>query len=78
MQVFYEFISRQSKSNHTCTIGTLEDLLVFSGIRLQGPCSGMGLEVKIQNTLNGTATLMISMFYMKELSETWILIPNFI
>ena len=26
-------------------------------------------------TLKGTATLMISMFYMKELSEPWILIP---
>ena len=25
--------------------------------------------------LNGTATLMISMFYMTELSEPWILIP---
>ena len=25
--------------------------------------------------LKGTATLMISMFYLKELSEPWILIP---
>ena len=28
-----------------------------------------------KSDLKGTATLMISMFYMKELSEPWILIP---
>ena len=26
-------------------------------------------------TLNGTATLLISLFYMRELYESWILIP---
>ena len=32
-------------------------------------------EKLFTGTLKGTATLMIDMFYMKELSEPWFLIP---
>ena len=30
---------------------------------------------KLGNSLKGTATLMITMFYMKDLNKPWILIP---
>ena len=39
-------------------------------------CVHIDHVVQIQRTnLKGTATLMIGMFYMKDLFESWILIP---
>ena len=52
MQDFQELIYSQivKESIHTWTKGTLEGWSSFHDIGPQGPCPGIGLEVKIYNT----------------------------
>ena len=65
--------NHSSESIHIWTIGTLEGRLSFGDSSLQGPCPGVGLEVKIKDTFKKCfSTFLLWNQLMQIVGLTWL------